>query len=106
MDDLFLLETQSEPPFNLSLHQIRILKIIARGQGQFVKLPLKFKFDHKLVDEMVTAGILKRGESGWPGVPAYKVTPKGSDAQRAWLSSQATSAAHSIPKPARPFRAE
>lgn len=92
MDDLFLSDAPPDKPFVLSIHHVRVLKLVARGHGQLVKLPLKFKFDHRLVDEMVQAGILTKGDSGWPGVPAYRLTAKGSEAEKAWLTSQVAGA--------------
>lgn len=92
MGDLFLSEASTAPLLRMSIHHMRVLTIIARGHGQFVKLPLRFKFDHQLVDELVVAGIIERGDSGWPGVPAYRLTPVGNDAKASWLSSQSLGA--------------
>ena len=61
MDDLIISETSSAGSLTITIHHIRVLRMVARGQGEWVKLPLRFKFEHQLVDELVEGGTLERG---------------------------------------------
>jgi hypothetical protein len=82
MDDLTCSADDGSP---LGLDDYRLLRLVARSPGSFMKLPLRFKFDHDAVDKLADRHLLERGASGWPGVPGYRITIKGSDTLRAWL---------------------
>ncbi len=85
MDDLFLANSGTA---QMTIAHYRVLKLVLRGRGQVVKLPLKFKFDRFLVEDLVVMGLISRAESGRPGVPGYKTTPSGHRLAQSWLQSQ------------------
>lgn len=69
----------------LTLEDHRLLRLVAKAHGAFVKLPLRYKFDHSIPDRLSERGLIQRGESGWPGVPGYRITDAGLEALKAWL---------------------
>lgn len=69
----------------LDLEEYRLLKLIAKARGTFIKLPLRYKFDHSVPDRLVERRYIQRGDSGWPGVPAYRILDPGVEALEGWL---------------------
>lgn len=82
MDDLQFAVRDGEM---LSLDEHRLLRLVAKAHGAFIKLPLKYKFDHSVPDKLASRGLIQRGESGWPGVPGYRITDAGLDELKGWL---------------------
>jgi hypothetical protein len=82
MDDLAFAADDS---IMLALDDYRLLRLVARGHGAFVKLPLRYKFDHSAPDKLSMWGLIQRGESGWPGVPGYRITDAGLEVLKAGL---------------------
>lgn len=83
MDDL---EFAADDSGMLTLEDHRLLRLVAKAHGAFVKLPLRYKFDHSIPDTLVMRGLIQRGESGWPGVPGYRITDAGLEALKGWLA--------------------
>lgn len=100
VSDLVLTDACTGPLATVSIDHYRVLKLLARGHGQLVKLPLRFKYDHQLLDDLMAVGLVERGQSGWPGVPAYRLTALGTTAQQTWLAGQSVAAS----VPSRPRR--
>lgn len=73
---------------NLSLADFRLLRRIAQFGANFGKLPLKYKFAPETVIALVNKGLVEMGPSGWPGVPAYRVTAMGTRTLHDWKPSQ------------------
>lgn len=74
------------PPidYTLSLAEYRLLRRIGQFGAHYGKLPLKFKYDNHGVVALVSRGLVEKGPSGWPGVPAYRITAAGGHALRDW----------------------
>lgn len=88
MDDLVAVEPDDDIP--LGIEHIRVLKMVRKGAGRPVKLPLKFKHERRVIDKLVAARLVTAGHSGWPGVPGYIITPDGAAAIGEWLQKRRT----------------
>lgn len=69
----------------LDLEDYRLLRLVAKARGTFIKLPLRYKFDHSVPDRLVERRYIQRGDSGWPGVPGYRILDTGVAALEGWL---------------------
>jgi hypothetical protein len=70
----------------LNLEGFRLLRIIGKFGKQFGKLPIRFKYDTVYTDTLIAFKLIERGHSGWPGVPGYRLTTKGTVALMEWLT--------------------
>ncbi len=78
---------QSEPP-PPSLEDYRIMRLVGQSGTDFAKLPLRFKFNRAPLERLELQGLIERGESGWPGVPGYRLSKQGSRMLQDWLAIQ------------------
>ncbi len=85
MEELLAVETKRRP---LGIDHIRLLKLVRKGAGASVKLPLRFKHERQIIDRLVADGLVSKGDSGWPGVPGYSITQAGAEAIGDWLERQ------------------
>jgi hypothetical protein len=83
MADLDFTQPESLPP---SLEDYRGLRLIGQSGGDFAKLPLRFKFNLEPLDRLELQGLIERGESGWPGVPGYRLSKPGATVLHDWLA--------------------
>lgn len=86
MDDLLAVEPDHRS--ELTVEHVRVLRLIRRGGGVGVKLPLRFKHERGIIDKLCEAGLVLRQESGWPGVPGYTLTSAGMEMISGWLAAQ------------------
>jgi hypothetical protein len=85
MVDLEFNQPEPPPP---SLDDYRIMRMIGQSGSDFAKLPLRFKFNREPLERLQMRGLIERGESGWPGVPGYRLSKLGSKALQDWLAIQ------------------
>lgn len=88
MDDLLAVDLTGDS--RLAIEHVRVLKMVRRGLGRPVALPLRFKHDNSVVERLINDGLLIAGASGWPGVPGFMITAEGVAALDQWLLNQRT----------------
>lgn len=82
MDDLAFSSDDGSP---LGLEDYRLLKLVSKTRADFVKLSLRYKFDDAIPNRLAEQKLILRGDSGWPGVPGYRITDAGDAALKEWL---------------------
>jgi hypothetical protein len=85
MVDLDFNQPEPAPP---SLEDYRIMRLVGQSGSDFAKLPLRFKFNCEPLERLEIQGLIERGESGWPGVPGYRLSKRGTTVLQDWLAIQ------------------
>lgn len=72
----------------LTLEDYRLLRLVARSGDRLGRLPLRHMLSTAIVDGLLVRGLVECGDSGWPNVIGFRVTPEGQRALATWLAQQ------------------
>lgn len=86
MDDIVAFAPVRRP--TLTLEDYRLLRFVARSGEQLGRLPLRYTLRTTIVDGLLVRGLVECGDSGWPNVVGFRITPEGQRALATWLAQQ------------------